>query len=59
MTQITFLTKDQIAQRSDDLLREAGVDLEELRRRAALYQPSPEQALIRRELDGLKFLASA
>ena len=59
MTQITFLTKDDIARQRAELLSKAGLDLDELRRRGALYQLSPEQALILRELDCLEFLASA
>lgn len=59
MTQITFLTKDDIASRREDLLSAAGLGLEELRARQAAFQLSPEQALILKELEDLEFLASA
>ena len=35
------------------------LDIDELRSRAAVYQLSPEQALILKELDDLEFLAGA
>lgn len=59
MTQITFLTKDDIAHRRADLLERAGLELEALRERGATFQLSPEQAVILRELEDLEFLASA
>ena len=59
MTEITFLSKDQIARRQEELLEKAGLELDELRRRAAVYQLSPEQASIFKELEDLEFLASA
>lgn len=59
MTQITFLTKDDIARRRAELLAAAGLDLDELRERGANYLLSPEQALILKELEDLEFLASA
>lgn len=59
MTQITFLTKDEIARRRDELLASAGLDLRELRERGATYLLSPEQSLILKELEDLEFLASA
>lgn len=56
---ITFLTKDDIASRREELLSAAGLDLEELRSRQAAFQLSPEQALILKELEDLEYLASA
>lgn len=56
---ITFLTKDDIASRREELLSAAGLDLEELRTREAAFQLSPEQALILKELEGLEYLARA
>jgi len=59
MTQITFLTKDDIARRRAELLAAAGLGLEELRERGTKYLLSPEQALMLKELEDLEFLASA
>jgi len=56
---ITFLTKDDIASRREELLSAAGLGLEELRSRQAAFQLSPEQALILKELEDLEYLASA
>lgn len=59
MTQITFLTKEDIAEQRSKLLARAGIGLDELRDRQALYQLSPEQTLILKELEDLEFLAGA
>jgi hypothetical protein len=59
MTQITFLTKDDIARRQAELLDRAGLSLDELRDRQTTYRLSPEQALILKELEDLEFLAGA
>ncbi|WP_225755446.1 hypothetical protein [Actinotalea sp. Marseille-Q4924] len=59
MTQITYLTKDDIARRRAELLDRAGLNLDELRGRGATYQLSPEQAVILKELEDLEFLAGA
>lgn len=59
MTQITYLTKDDIARRRAELLEHAGLGIDELRERGATYQLSPEQAVILKELEDLEFLAGA
>lgn len=59
MTPITFLSKEQIATRRQELLAQAGLPLEVLRERGATFQLSPEQAAILKELDDLEFLAGA
>ena len=55
----TYLTKDDIARRREELLAAGGLSVDEPGDRQPAYQLSPEQILILKDLEDPDFLTTA
>jgi hypothetical protein len=58
-TLIKYLSSDDIETRRSELLAEAGMSVEELRRRNDAFLLDPRQSAILRDIEDLDYLASA